>query len=150
MDWKDALTKADEMLNSAAARVERHQLTKWFVLGIIGGALLFTAWAAFATGSEHVVKHGLKWVKPVKPPVVAPPVAPPPVASSPVTSAPPAPAQQPAAPHKGPGVMAYAVMAGVAIYFGAVIRSHMIWCAEDDKKKKEDRKCYRPLRDGMP
>lgn len=53
MDWKDALTKADEMLNSAAARVERHQLTKWFVLGIIGGALLFTAWAAFATGYEH-------------------------------------------------------------------------------------------------
>lgn len=41
-------------------------------------------------------------------------------------------------------------MAGVAIYFGAVIRTHWLFCAEDDRKPPERRVCYRPLRDGMP
>ncbi len=160
MKIRDASDKANAALDDAAAKVERAKLTKWIlvalaVLLLVAVGLWFSK--ARATGWHHVVVKPPVVVAPpvvVTPPVPAPvappvvaPVAPPPAVA---TTPPPAPAQQPAAAHKGPGVMAYAVMAGVAIYFGAVIRSHMIWCAEDDKKAKKDRKCYRPLRDGLP
>ena len=121
------------------------------IAGIVLGAGMT---AAFATGYHSPMIPPI--VKPpivVPPPVVVPPVVvPPPVVTPPAaTPAPVAPAQQPVSSAKGlsqwPG---YAAFAGVAIYFGAVIRSHMIWCAEDDRKPEKDRKCYRPIRDGMP
>lgn len=92
----------------------------------------------------------------LKPPVlVAPatiaPTAPPPpsVAVTPPPASVAAP-EQPAAGGRGPGALGWWVMAGVAIYFGAVIREHWLWCIEDDRKPERERRCYRPLRDGMP
>lgn len=81
----------------------------------------------------------------VKPPIVVVN----PTTVTPPPAAPSAPAQQPSVA-SGSGHFNWFVMVGVAVYFTAVIRSHMIWCAEDDKKPANERKCYRPLRDGMP
>lgn len=88
-----------------------------------------------------------------KPPpvVVKPPVVTPPVQSSPVATPPAAPADQPGGYMGGGGdPVGPWVFVGIGIYMGAVIRSHILFCAEDDKKEEKDRVCYRPLKHGMP
>lgn len=102
--------------------------------------------SAHATGGHYVVPVVVKPPVVVAPPVV---VTPPPAPVAPIPP-PAAPAQQSVASGNGPGALGYGVMAGVSIYFGAVIWAHWVWCAEDDKKSAKERKCYRPLRDGMP
>lgn len=147
MKIKQASDKANEALDGAAAKVERAGLTKWILvaLAVVLVVLIFSwARAARATGVEHAVVQTIAPVV-VKPAAVVVPTV---VTPPPAVTAPSATAQQ--APGNGPGTIGYAVAVGVAVYFGAVIRSHWIFCAEDDKKKKEARRCYRPLRDGMP
>jgi hypothetical protein len=77
----------------------------------------------------------------VKPPVVAPP-----------PSSPPGNPSQPAAKGGGGSFLSKGgwAMIGVMVYFGLVIYEREKWCAEDDRKPPADRRCYRPLRDGMP
>lgn len=141
------LNKVDEKLDALAAKVERHKLTKWILVALALALLVALGlWAtkARATGGHHVVPI---IVKPVVPPV--PPVVTPPPASVPVS--PPSSGAAPSQPSGGGGgTLGWYVMGAVAIYFGAVIRSHWIWCAEDDRKPAKERKCYRPLRDGFP
>lgn len=166
MDWKALFGKAkttaeegqDALVEGAAKNPKRF-------VNIVAGVvvvlliLLGVAYCTKARATEvEVMHHGWKHlhhvvkppiVPPVVPPVVVPPVVVPPVA--PPAAAPTAPATQ-AGPATGsaspwPG---YIAIAGVAIYFSAAIYTHWIFCAEDDKKKKEDRVCFRPLRDGMP
>lgn len=118
MKIKEAADKANEALEGAAAQVERAKLTKWVLLAL--GIVLLIAvglWfsKARATGFHPPII--------VTPPVVAPPV----VVATPVVVPPPStaaatplPAEQPSGGGSGfnPG---YFVMAGVAIFFYAVI-----------------------------
>lgn len=122
------------------------------LLAITATALLAGHSATWATQSHWYHKPPI-----VKPPVVTPPVVSPPVVTTPppTTAAPVQPTQPAQQPTYGSSSssgkwVGYGVMVGVGVYFSAVIRSHMAWCAEDDKKPARERKCYRPLRDGMP
>jgi len=150
-EGKKLAEAADAKLTSLAEAVTARGATKWVILGLLIAAFAIVAmilWPAkaHATGvyAAPVVVKTIVVPPPAPPPaVVTPPAAPP-------SAPPPAPAQQPAAGGNGPGALGWYVMAGVAIYFWAVIRSHWIWCAEDDRKPEKERKCYRPLRDGMP
>lgn len=118
MKIKDASDKMNEALDSAAGKVERARLTKWVLVALaVVLILLIVAWAraAHATGYEHAVPIVVKAATVVPPTVVTPPVVTPPVA--PPTTAPPA--QPPSG--SGPGALGWYVMAGVAVYFWAVI-----------------------------
>lgn len=122
-------------------RIERNLVA--LAIGILLGIWSASLWATGVHVPPVVVK----------PPVVVstpPPAPPPPSVAVPPPSSAAAPETQPAAGGRGSGALGWWVMAGVAIYFGAVIRSHWLWCAEDDRKPANERKCYRPLRDGMP
>lgn len=125
------------------------------IVAILATALLAGQSATWATGSHwHYVKPPV-----VKPPIVTPPpVSPPVVTPPPPTVTPPTGGQvapsptpeQPSGGGNGPGLAGWIAVGVVVAYFTAVVRSHMAWCAEDDKKPARERKCYRPLRDGMP
>ena len=124
-------------------RIERNLVA--LAIGILLGVWTGASWA---TGGHVVVPVVVKPPVVVAPPPV--PAPPPPSVAVPPPSSAAAPQPQPSGGGSGPGAMGWAVMGGVAVYFGAVIRSHWLWCAEDDRKPAKERKCYRPLRDGMP
>lgn len=158
-EGKKAVAKADAELTKLADMVTRKGATKWVVLGLVLAVFALLAIALWPA-KAHATGGHVPPVVVVKPPVVVPPPAPPPVVVAPTgatvtpPAAPPAapstPSPQPSAGGNGPGALGWYVMAGVAIYFGAVIRTHWLFCAEDDRKPPERRVCYRPLRDGMP
>lgn len=123
-------------------RLQRNMLAFTIGFGIGGYAAL-----SDATGIHAPV------VAPVLAPVPIAPSAPPPppvAVTPPPSSAAASNPGQPASGARGPGPLGWWVMAGVALYFGAVIREHWLWCIEDDRKPERERRCYRPLRDGMP
>lgn len=153
MGLRETGEKIDQVLDDAAAKVERQRLTKWFVLGVVALILVIVgmlAWPAHATGWHHTPNFPPIVVKP---PVVVPPPAPPPAVTPPTT--PNVPAQQPAAGGKSASFWSKGgiVFVGVAIYFGAVIRSHWIFCAQREEEWHKDNKvarCYNAERDGLP
>ncbi|MCC7144229.1 MAG: hypothetical protein IT349_19210 [Candidatus Eisenbacteria bacterium] len=157
MKIKDASKKVNDALDGAAAKVERQKMTKWVMVALVAVLLVvMVMWAsaAQATGWHHVKPVIIKTVV-VKPPVVVPPPAPPPVVTPvPPASAPPAaPAQQPSAGGSGPGTLSWIVFGAVVVYFTAVIRSHMIFCAQREEQWHKDNKvarCYNAERDGLP
>lgn len=146
MGIKEEMKKADAELTKLADMVTRKGATKWVVLGLVLAVFALLAIAlwpgkAGATGFEHAVVPVV-----VKPTVVVPPPAPPPAA----VPAPAAPAPQPAGGGNGPGTAGWVAFGFVVSFLGNVVRTHWLFCAEDDRKPPERRVCYRPLRDGMP
>lgn len=124
-------------------RIERNLVA--LAIGILLGIWSASLWATGVHVPPVVVKPPV--VVPTPPP--APPPAPVVVTPPPATASSAQPASQPSGGGGG-SAFGWYVMAGVAVYFTAVVYSHWIWCVEDDRKPKEERKCYRPLRDGMP
>lgn len=147
MGFNEGMKKADAELTKLADTVTRKGATKWVVLGLVLAVFALLAVALWPAKAHATGGHVVPVI--VKPPVVVPPPAPPPAAAPP-PSQPAAPAQQPSGGGGGSSALGWYVMGAVVIYFGAVIRSHWLWCAEDDRKPEKERKCYRPLRDGMP
>jgi hypothetical protein len=152
-EGKKVVEKADAKLTSLTELVTRKGWTKWAVLGAIAFvvvvvALLLWPGKARATGYEHAVKVVI--VKATSSPAVAAPAVAA-QATAPASAA--VPAQQSAS--GGGGGSSWLASGGLAfigtgIFLAAVGVSHFLFCAEDDKKKREERVCYRPLRDGMP
>lgn len=164
MDFKEEGKKvvdaADEKLTSLTELVTRKGWTKWVVLGLLVLAavlafMLLWPGKAGATGLEHAAGQVIVVAKPIVPAVVTPAAVTPAAAAPAATAATPAaaPAQQPS-PGGGGGSSWLAsggfAFIGSGIFLSAVGVSHFLFCAEDDKKNKEERVCYRPLRDGMP
>ena len=149
MGFNESMKKADAELTKLADMVTRKGATKWVVLGLVLAVFALLAIALWPA-KAHATGGHVPPVVVVKPPVVVPPPAPPPAVVTTTTAPTPTPQPQPSGGGNGPGTAGWLAFGFVATFLGNVVRTHWLFCAEDDRKPPERRVCYRPLRDGMP